>query len=153
MGPLRLMRRITATAGGWAGDNATPWVGDDGSNDPVPATVQAGETGEGQAIAVPPQFGNFPARGLLGFVRVTGADSTRRFDLRLVHAWAKRQSDGTDKLDWRELKGAAALDAGNGEEFTTVPQAMVSSRIAFHLIPQGGNLASGSVVEVWASVF
>jgi hypothetical protein len=151
---LRLVRRITAGAGGWAGDGAT-WNGE--SSVPVPASAPAVEVGSPIfKMGIRDEEGQVPT-GISGLMRVTGADATRRFDLRLVLAYTKVPPSGPNVIDWRETTGPtpptppAPRDIGDGEQFTTLPLVLPLQDMAFHLVPQGGNLLSGSVVELWAA--
>lgn len=154
-----MIRSVTAGAGGWAGDG-TVWDGDAAANAPKPASAPNVEVGSPIAHAkLRPEGDGSEARtkGFSGIMRVTGADSSRRFDLRLVLAYAKHDANGDVRTDWQEPVGPspptppAARDIGDGEDFTTAPFDLPLQDMAFHLVPQGGNLASGSVVEIWAA--
>jgi hypothetical protein len=159
---VRLIRRVTATAGGWAGDG-TVWDGDDPANAPKAATIQATEatTPIATAGAHPrtAEVGQIPS-GWSGIMRVldnTGAPSSKRFALRIVLGWKKDLGSGLYKVDWQEPVGDSpptppdARNIGDGEDFTTEPLNLLGQDVAFHLVPVGGNLTSGHKVEIWAS--
>ncbi len=144
-----LRRRVVATAGGWAGDGANWTQG----NPPAAATVQATE--DTSPIMVLPisrrEAKQFATRGAAGMMRVFGADPTRRFLMRIFVEWLRKEKDAQPISDWREITGAGGIDIGNGEDFTTDPVDVGDARIAFHLVPVGGNLGDASTVELWAS--
>lgn len=147
---LRLIRRVVASGGGWAGDPIV-WTE---ANPPVSATVDATELTDptmeialARADARPMPIAN---RGAAGYLRVLGADAARRFDMEIYLAMTRVEAGSSDE-DWNRLKGSSPVDIGNGEDFTTDPAWLQDARIAFHLVPKGGNLASGSTVELWAA--
>lgn len=146
---LKLVRRVTAGAGGWGGDAA--WS--EGSP-PVAAGGAHTEVGSPQ-FSIPGSLAertHVSARGCAGYVRVTGADAARVFELRIYVEWVRVEA-GVRTPDWRLLAadGGVVREISNGEDFTTDPAQLGDQRIAFHLTPVGGNLAQNSVVEIWAS--
>lgn len=146
---LRRIRAVTAGAGDWGGDGA-PW-----SLANPPAPVSAPHTELGSPIqALPIYVRENPellTRGAVGLVLVTGADAARRFTLTLYVEWVLVSPDGTKVSEWRVPVGHVGVEIGNGEEFTTDPLELRDSRIAYHLVPIGGDLTDGSTVEIWAS--
>lgn len=143
---LNLVRRVYATGeGGWSGDGAV-WSGDDPVNWPTVSNAQE----EGSPIFA------HEGRGVRGILRVRGADSTRRFDLRVVIEYVKFIPPKGTQADWQLPAGPTPpapvepRDIGDGEDFTTVSIDLTGKRIAFHLVPKDGNLADGSIVEIWA---
>lgn len=145
---VRLLRRVTAGAGGWAGD--VPWST---GTPPVAAGAPHVEVGE-PIFAIPITVRENQAllsRGVVGMVRVTGADATRRFTARLYIEWLRKEAGQADVVDWRIPKGHAGTEVGDGEDFTTDPMDLRDARIAINLVPIGGSLAAGSVVELWVS--
>ena len=147
MSELKLLRRITGGAGGWAGDG-TVWNGDNPVNAPKPATIQATETTN--------PIHTISHKRARGFVRVIGGDASRRFDMRLVVGWSKRFGDAQID-DWQLPAGptppapADPRDIGDGEDFDTDGIDLTGQKFALHLVPQGGNLAEFSIIEIWAS--
>jgi len=151
---LRLVRRITAGPGGWAGDGPV-W---DVDNPPVPSQDPM-DPEEGSPIFTiglrRPQYGGATrAVGCKGILRVIGADSTRRFTMRLVVEWPQ---EGLSPR-WMELVDSETgtivtpRDIGDDEDFTTADTDLATHRVAFHLTPIAGNLGDGSMVEIWAVV-
>lgn len=147
MSELKLLRRITAGVGGWAGDG-TVWNGDDPVNAPKPATVQATE--------VTNPIHSINHKRARGFIRVLGGDAARRFDMRLVVGWSKKTND-TQVDDWQLPAGstppspAVPRDIGDGEDFDTESIDLTGQKYALHLVPQAGNLTEDSIIEIWAS--
>ncbi len=155
---LRLVRSVTAGSGGWGGDG-TVWQGDDPGNAPKPADAPAIEVG---SPIFTPQFGpdggpsSGRSTGVSGIVRLSGGDSTRRFELRLVLGYLKVNGED-QRIDWERPSGptpptpADPMSIGDGEDFTTLPFNLPNQMVAFHLIPVGGNLAEDSRIEIWAA--
>ena len=145
---VRLIRSITAAAGGYPGDGA------DFSESNQPAQASPHETQTDPIFFIPLRRlddETVTCRGLAGMMRVTGADAGRRFTLRIFIEWLRKVPGGTPVRDWRLVTGAPTRDIGNGEDFTTDPVSLQDQNIAFHLVPVSGNLAAGSVVEIWGA--
>lgn len=156
---VRLIRRITATGGTWAGDG-TVWSGDASAAAPKPATINAVEVGHPIA-RVRGSVNNVPlaTQGWSGILIVrdgNGVATSKRFELRLVLGWEK-VATGVQVTDWRQPTGDSpptppdARNIGDGEDFTTAPLILPNQDVAFHLVPIGGDLALGHKVEIWAS--
>lgn len=145
---IRLVRRVTAQAGGWAGDGA------DWSQASPPIAAGGGAETTSPIFVIPLSRADAPdvrTRGAAGIMRVTGADAARRFNMQVFVSWARREG-ATITKDWRLLTDTAAREIGNGEDFDTgIAANLQDCEIAFHLIPIGGNLAEASVVEIWAA--
>jgi hypothetical protein len=148
---LKLIRRVTATGGAWAGDASTWSQG----TPPVVATVNALEVGSpimplviGRVDA---HHGSVINRGAAGLMRVIGADAARRFLVDYYVEMILKENGQPDVVEWNLLKGSSPVDTGTLEDFTTDPAWLQDAKIAFHLTPIGGSLAEDSVVEIWAA--
>lgn len=147
---LKLLRRITAGGGGWAGD------GPDWSQSNPPAAVLAPHTeasgfNQGPIFTVPIQLTEapqFPAKGFAGYMRVIG-DPARLFSLKVFMEWVRTEKGLPSVYDWRLPVRRSDRILGDGGDFTSDPAQLRDSRVAFHLTPIAGNLAAGSVVELW----
>lgn len=137
---LVLVRRVTAEEGGWAGDGA------DWSLDSPPP--------DDAIMAVHPYVQNnkdLPTHGVSGVVRVTGEDDTREFTLQLfIESVLLDPAEGPLSY-WKTLSDTEPATVAKDTDFTTDPADLGDSRVAFHLVPDGGSLAAGSIVEIWAT--
>lgn len=151
MREVTLIRRVTAGAGGWAGDGAL-WSAD---NAPVAASPPHIEVGRGPSIDL--GEGVTPLTGVVGLVRViddAGVPIAQQFTLTILLGWL-RLSDpdavGTRVSDWRVVSGTTAAVVEDGTTFTTEPIDVKDASIAFHLVPITTSLPEDSIVEIWAN--
>lgn len=146
---VRLLRRVLAGGAGWAGDSPSAW-----SQATPPAAAVAPHTElTSPILTLPIYVRENPAlltRGVVGILRVTGADSTRRFTAKLHIEWLRIEA-GVKSSDWRVPTGHEGIELGDGDDFTSDPIDLRDSKIAIHLTPIGGSLAAGSTVELWTS--